>query len=248
LEDGAAWIDWRAIAQQLDEDDAPEWLIGASGSQEQVLRIACSLARRGVEINLQQVLCGLDATNAALVARAVLHATGNRRYGLVATATSGAPPSGALRSLKGDVVWDPTWAHPAPDVWETPDVTAMAAITQWNVTWERRVQESMRERGIEGAMEAVVRFTPPNIRDAEGQPIPRDDYAATLRNLLTRNALYAEGAEEADGDVGLSGSEAEVVTDLLDVLAGLLPGEDLGALAREYAVKIHNRRWRVTSH
>lgn len=65
-----AWVDWGAAAAALDTG-----ALACSASEEQVLRVAASIAA-GVPIDLRAAVTGLDADNVALVAEAVLHANG----------------------------------------------------------------------------------------------------------------------------------------------------------------------------
>jgi hypothetical protein len=65
-------IRWPDAVGALDDGRLP-----CSGGEGRVLRIAASLAD-GVPVNLRDALTGLDTTNIALVARAVLHAGGQK--------------------------------------------------------------------------------------------------------------------------------------------------------------------------
>jgi hypothetical protein len=65
-------IRWLDAVGALDDGRLP-----CSGGEGRVLRIAASLAG-GVPVNLQDALTGLDTTNIGLVARAVLHAGGQK--------------------------------------------------------------------------------------------------------------------------------------------------------------------------
>ena len=77
-------VDWEAVVAGLDAGGLP-----SSGSEEQMLRLAASLAG-GVRLDLGSVLSGLDERNAVLVAGAVVHAAGNRGVSLrVAGGVSG---------------------------------------------------------------------------------------------------------------------------------------------------------------
>jgi hypothetical protein len=235
--DDGAVIDWRRIGGDLHlathgDVDCPEWLIGGTGSQTRVLEIACSLVTSR-EINLAAAISGLDSTNIALVARAVLHAAGRREGALVATCTEGGPMPVPMRTSKGEVLWDPKTAQPAPSVWDVPDVTGLAAITEWDHAWER----IMRRRGGDREWDVTVtdRRTPANVRDTGGETIGRDEYAAHLDQMTYRHQDEPRLPLLKDG-------EAAAVAALLEVLAGLLPGEELGRTAREFAVRIHDRR------
>jgi hypothetical protein len=70
--DVSAWVDFEAAAAALRAGRLP-----CSGSQEQMLRIAASLAA-DEPVVLRQVVSGLDQANAVAVAAAVLHAAGHR--------------------------------------------------------------------------------------------------------------------------------------------------------------------------
>jgi hypothetical protein len=67
---GLALVDWQAAVRALDAGR-----LACSGSEAQVLRLAASIAE-GVPVDLGAAVTGLDQTNIALVARAVLHAGG----------------------------------------------------------------------------------------------------------------------------------------------------------------------------
>ncbi len=73
------------------------------------------------------------------------------------------------------------------------------------------------------------------IRDRVGNPLNRDEYAAYLR------ARLAEGGPIAAAHRMLTAAEAEVVARLLDELAGVYRGEQLGALARELSALVAGR-------
>ncbi len=66
-----AFVDWSAAVAA--------WECGklaCSSSERRVLRLAASLAE-GVPVDLGEAVCGLDAANAGLLARALLHAAGH---------------------------------------------------------------------------------------------------------------------------------------------------------------------------
>jgi ADP-ribose pyrophosphatase YjhB (NUDIX family) len=67
-----ASVDWKAAVAALDAGRLP-----CSSREGQLLRIAGSLAE-GIALNLHDAITGLDATNTALVARAIYHAAGHR--------------------------------------------------------------------------------------------------------------------------------------------------------------------------
>jgi hypothetical protein len=64
-------------------------------------------------------------------------------------------------------------------------------------------------------------------RDQAGNPLNRDDYAAQLREQLGKDSP-GTGSHNVP-----TGAQANVVARLLDELAGVYRGEDLGELARE---------------
>jgi hypothetical protein len=70
-------------------------------------------------------------------------------------------------------------------------------------------------------------------RDASENPLNRDEYAALLRARII-------GADRPTGDT-LSAAHAAVAARLLDELAGVYRGEDLGALAHELSVLLDDR-------
>jgi hypothetical protein len=65
------------------------------------------------------------------------------------------------------------------------------------------------------------------VRDRAGNPVNRDDYAAQLRTQL------GEGAQTMGSPTVLTRAQADVLARLLDELAGVYKGEDLGTLASE---------------
>jgi hypothetical protein len=72
---------------------------------------------------------------------------------------------------------------------------------------------------------AVVPRPTATARDRAGNPLNRDDYAAQLRARLD------EGSSRAESSPVLSHGQAAVIARLLDELAGVYQGEDLGTLA-----------------
>ena len=76
----------------------------------------------------------------------------------------------------------------------------------------------------------------PGITDTDHQPISRDDYATYLNKKLDR----ARQGETRPGPK-LNQDEGVVIAELLDVLAAVYPGEDLGRLARAMAVSLYDR-------
>jgi antitoxin (DNA-binding transcriptional repressor) of toxin-antitoxin stability system len=74
------------------------------------------------------------------------------------------------------------------------------------------------------------------VRDPQGDPVFRDDYAV----FLAKGGVSALDGADAVG-VTLTAGETEAVSSLLDELAAVYPGEPLGRLARTLAVKINDR-------
>jgi hypothetical protein len=70
-------------------------------------------------------------------------------------------------------------------------------------------------------------------RDAAGNPLNRDEYAVLLRARITGENRPMGGT--------LSAAHAAVAARLLDELAGVYRGEDLGALAHELSVLFDDR-------
>jgi hypothetical protein len=73
------------------------------------------------------------------------------------------------------------------------------------------------------------------IKDAASNPLNRDDYAADLQARLT------EGGQPTEHRITLPAGQAEVIARLLDELAGVYRGEDLGALALEMAMRLDSQ-------
>jgi len=65
------------------------------------------------------------------------------------------------------------------------------------------------------------------VRDRAGNPVNRDDYVAQLR------AQLGESSQPTRSPLVLTRAQADVVARLLDELAGVYRGEDLGTLAGE---------------
>jgi hypothetical protein len=71
-----AVVDWPGAVGVLDRG-----ALACSSSEEQMLRLAASFIE-GLQVDLRKAVCGLDATNAGLAARALLHAAGHGRTDL----------------------------------------------------------------------------------------------------------------------------------------------------------------------
>jgi hypothetical protein len=72
------------------------------------------------------------------------------------------------------------------------------------------------------------------IRGVDGGPLDRDDYAVCLSD-------HAIPLPPAEWVTVLGEGEALAMAALLDELAGVSPGEQLGMLARELAARIYDR-------
>ena len=66
-----AFVHWPEAVRALESGR-----LACSSSEAQVLRLAASVAD-GIPVDLADALCGLDAINAAAVARALWHASGH---------------------------------------------------------------------------------------------------------------------------------------------------------------------------
>jgi hypothetical protein len=82
---------------------------------------------------------------------------------------------------------------------------------------------------------AVVPRPTATARDRAGNPLNRDEYAARLR------ARLGEGSPTTRSSPVLTYGQAEAVARLLDELAGVYRGEDLGILADALAQMIDNQ-------
>jgi hypothetical protein len=71
-------------------------------------------------------------------------------------------------------------------------------------------------------------------RDAAGNPLNRDEYAARLRARLAE-------AGRSTGHALLTASQAAVVARLLDEMAGVYRGESLGSLAHELSELLNSQ-------
>ncbi|HEU4541691.1 MAG TPA: hypothetical protein VFR23_11255, partial [Jiangellaceae bacterium] len=72
-------------------------------------------------------------------------------------------------------------------------------------------------------------------RDHTGNPLNRDAYAAQLREQLGEDSP-GTGSHDVP-----TGAQTKVVARLLDELAGVYRGEDLGELAREMSQLLETR-------
>jgi len=85
-----------------------------------------------------------------------------------------------------------------------------------------------------GLSTAVAGVTPPRptaaARDTAGNPLNRDEYAVLLRNRLTEDGAWTEPT------TALTAAHVAVAISLLEELAGVYRGEDLGTLATDLSV------------
>lgn len=87
---GNVWIDFEVI---------PENVGGKSGGEVRFLMLAASLAGVGVEVDLGDILPGLDRKNLNLVLAAVAHAAGSHEHSDFITRTDGTASFERLPSL-----------------------------------------------------------------------------------------------------------------------------------------------------
>jgi hypothetical protein len=104
-----AEIDWPAAITALDHGDLP-----ASGSEQQILRLAASIAD-GLPVDLHDALTGLDRANVNLVITAVLHTSG-----LPCPASQAAAMARLAASLGADPPVRPSTRPPAASTPPTP--------------------------------------------------------------------------------------------------------------------------------
>ncbi|NDL57151.1 hypothetical protein [Phytoactinopolyspora mesophila] len=140
--------------------------------------------------------------------------------------------------LSCDVAGCPVQVEPpAAERWRS-DADASAWARKNAVGWT-----SDLSRGTDYCAEHAEFSTPPAAgvipprptaaeRDRAGNPVNRDEYAARLRAQLENDAP-ATGLPAM-----LTPAQVDVLTRLLDELAGVYQGEDLGALASELSKTI----------
>lgn len=150
---------------------------------------------------------------------------------------------GATRRLvlSCDVVGCPVQVEPPPaEAWRR-DVDADAHARAHADGWTHDPV-----RGTDYCPEHAASSTPPaegtvaprptaTARDEAGDPLNRDDYAATLRVQLD------EASPASTLPTVLTRAQASVATRLLDELAGVYRGEALGSLAAEVAQTLRSR-------
>ena len=72
-----AFVDWAGSVRALESGR-----LCCSSSEGQMLRLAVGIVE-GIAVDLREVVCGLDATNALSAARALWHAAGHGRTDLI---------------------------------------------------------------------------------------------------------------------------------------------------------------------
>jgi hypothetical protein len=72
-----AFVDWAGSVRALESGR-----LCCSSSEGQMLRLAAGIVE-GIAVDLREVVCGLDATNALSAARALWHAAGHGRTDLI---------------------------------------------------------------------------------------------------------------------------------------------------------------------
>jgi hypothetical protein len=147
---------------------------------------------------------------------------------------------GALRRvvLSCDVAGCPVQLEPPPiEAWRN-DTDAQSWARDHAVGWTadpiRRTDycpEHARFSQAPAADDAPPRPTA-TVRDSSGNPLDRDEYTVSLRELLGR---------PAGGTLTLTAGQAAVAARLLAELGGVYRGESLGALALELSAAIDRR-------
>lgn len=143
--------------------------------------------------------------------------------------------------LSCDVAGCPVQVEPvAAETWRS-DVDAASWARDHSVGWTHDLS-----RGTDYCPEHAA-FSPPpaagalaprptaTARDRAGNPLNRDDYAAHLR------AQLGERSPTTGSSPVLTPAQADVVARLLDELAGVYRGEDIGTLAGALSRMIDSR-------
>ncbi len=144
--------------------------------------------------------------------------------------------------LSCDVAGCPVQVEPPPAERWRSDADATSWARDRAVGWTHDPV-----RGTDYCPEHAEYSTPPDegvvaprptatARDRGGNPLNRDDYAARLLAQLVEDSA-GTGAPPS-----LTTAQAQVVARLLDELAGVYRGEDLGALARQMSELLDPRR------
>ena len=158
---------------------------------------------------------------------------GEQRAAAVSIHLSGGGATPRRIVLSCDVAGCPVQVEPsAAERWRS-DADARSWARDHTVGWTHDPV-----RGTDYCPEHAAFSTPPatgavaprpsaTVRDRAGNPVNRDDYAAQLR------AQFGEGSQATGSPPVLTRAQADVVARLLDELAGVYRGEDLGTLAGE---------------
>jgi hypothetical protein len=129
---------------------------------------------------------------------------------------------------------------PAAERWRSdPDARSLARAQAVGWTHDPTRGTDYCPAHVEFSTPPATGTTPPRptafVRnERSGDPLDRDEYAAQLRHRLAARSPALESAPI------VTAAQAEVVARLLDELAGVYRGEDLGALAQELAKLLHN--------
>jgi hypothetical protein len=102
----------------------------------------------------------------------------------------------------------------------------------WTFNPVRQTDYCPEHADLSSALSAPPRPTAA-ARDAAGDPLNRDEYAHLLRARLT------DGAGSTQRPAALTAAQVAVAVSLLEELAGVYRGEDLGALATELSVQLN---------
>lgn len=152
-------------------------------------------------------------------------------------------PRGTLRRvvLSCDVAGCPVQVEPpAAEQWRSdPDARSWARdhAVGWTYDPDRQTDYCPTHAGLSTVPAGDVAPPRPtaNARDRAGNPLNRDEYAASLRTRLS------EGGRSEGRAVTLTAAQAAVVARLLDELTGVYRSESLGTLAHELSVLLDSR-------
>ncbi len=166
---------------------------------------------------------------------------GEQGAGAVSIHLSGGGATPRRIVISCDVAGCPVQAEPSPAERWRSNVDATSWARDHAVGWTHDPV-----RGTDYCPDHAELSTPPasgavaprpsaTARDRAGNPLNRDDYAAQLRARLD------EGSRTAGSTVVLTGAQADVVVRLLDELAGVYRGEDLGSLAGDLCQMLESK-------